>query len=51
MAPEMIREQGEYNTKVDVWSLGCVWYFVANGNDLFSGPTTSDVFKLIEDAT
>lgn len=35
MAPEMIDPNYKYSQKVDIWSLGCIWYFLASGSDMF----------------
>jgi len=45
-APELVFEATEYNTKIDVWSLGCVMAELLLGNPLFPGD--SGVDQLIE---
>jgi serine/threonine protein kinase len=35
-APEIIREQSVYNNKVDIWALGCIFYEILSGVQLFS---------------
>jgi len=35
-APEVLAEEGKYNNKADVWSLGCVIYEIFTGKRAFS---------------
>ena len=34
-APELLGEEGTYNNKVDIWSMGCILYEIAVGEKLF----------------
>lgn len=41
-APEMIDNFSNYTDKVDVWSLGCLFYEIFNPNPLFEGINNID---------
>jgi serine/threonine protein kinase len=36
-APELLVGERIYNEKIDIWSLGCIFYFMQTGNLLFKG--------------
>ena len=36
-APELLLGERRYGSKVDVWSLGCIFYFMQTGSILFKG--------------
>lgn len=36
LAPELIRNR-PYDSKVDIWALGCVLYYICQGEPPFSG--------------
>jgi serine/threonine protein kinase len=36
-APEVLDDGESYSEKVDIWSLGCVFYEIIEGKELFSG--------------
>jgi serine/threonine protein kinase len=42
MAPEMV-DKKEYDSKIDVWSLGILTYVLASGNMPFVGDTDEDI--------
>jgi serine/threonine protein kinase len=46
-APELLAGDKAYNNKVDVWALGCIFYFMQTGNLLFKGTSEVDQFKTI----
>lgn len=46
-SPEIFLGLGEYNKKVDIWSLGCIIYYVFHKNYLFNGNSEIDVLKKI----
>ena len=46
-APELLAGQRRYNSKVDIWSLGCIFYFMQTGTALFKGTSEIDQFKTI----
>lgn len=35
-APELFLNTNFYNEKIDIWSLGCIYYYVLTGQHLFS---------------
>lgn len=45
-APELIFGSTEYDTSIDIWSLGCVFVEMILGKPLFPGPSTVD--QLVE---
>lgn len=49
-APEVVTwSSGEYGTKVDVWSAGCIAYYLLSRGELpFDGDTTGDVLRAIK---
>jgi serine/threonine-protein kinase ULK/ATG1 len=47
MAPEIIKGQ-KYNSKVDVWSLGAVFYEMVTGFSPFTGNSKEDLKKNLE---
>jgi serine/threonine protein kinase len=46
-APELLAGDKAYNSKVDVWALGCIFYFMQTGALLFKGTSEVDQFKTI----
>ncbi|NWQ77040.1 NEK11 kinase, partial [Columbina picui] len=51
MSPEALKHQG-YNTKSDIWSLGCILFFFCCMNHAFTGHNfLSVVFKIVEGDT
>ncbi|XP_061230959.1 serine/threonine-protein kinase Nek11 [Neopsephotus bourkii] len=51
MSPEALKHQG-YNTKSDIWSLGCILYEMCCMNHAFTGHNfLSVVFKIVEGDT
>ncbi|XP_063264102.1 serine/threonine-protein kinase Nek11 isoform X3 [Prinia subflava] len=51
MSPEVLKHQG-YNTKSDIWSLGCILYEICCMNHAFTGQNfLSVVLKIVEGET
>ncbi|NXQ31224.1 NEK11 kinase, partial [Alaudala cheleensis] len=51
MSPEVLKHQG-YNTKSDIWSLGCILYEMCSMNHAFTGQNfLSVVLKIVEGET
>lgn len=46
-APELIAGDRRYSFKIDVWSIGCIFYFMQTGCSLFKGTSETDQFKTI----
>ena len=46
MAPEIVLGRS-YDSKVDIWSLGCIVNIMLTGNAPFFGSTEKDVYKAI----
>jgi serine/threonine protein kinase len=42
--PEQLLGATDYGTAVDMWALGCVLYYIAMGEDLFTKRVESDLF-------
>jgi len=40
-SPELILEHDKFSSKVDIWSLGCVLYYLATKKDPFACKDTS----------
>ena len=36
-APELLVGEKQYSNKIDIWSLGCIFYFMQTGTVLFKG--------------
>ncbi|CAD8172388.1 unnamed protein product [Paramecium pentaurelia] len=47
-APEIIENRSDYTDKVDIWSLGCVFYEILATQPLFDGQTHQEVTKNIK---
>lgn len=49
-APELLLGSKVYDEKIDVWSIGCVFFeMLANGKPLFGGHDENDtIFKIIQ---
>ncbi|CAD8116049.1 unnamed protein product [Paramecium primaurelia] len=47
-APEIIENSSSYTDKVDIWSLGCVFYEILATQPLFDGQTHQEVTKNIK---
>ena len=41
MAPELIKSEQNFNEKVDIWSLGCLVYYILSGKHAFYSPDQS----------
>lgn len=37
MAPELLKNTGAYDKSIDIWALGCIWYYLVANVDLFTG--------------
>jgi serine/threonine protein kinase len=48
MAPEIF-DKREYDSKVDLWSMGCVLYEMLVGGPPFRGATPGELFSNIRD--
>jgi len=49
--PELLLQCGDdlFSSKIDVWSLGCVWYHLLNGNYPFFGDSDIDqIYKIFQ---
>lgn len=46
-APELLLGERRYGSKVDVWSLGCIFYFMQTGSILFKGTSEVDQLRAI----
>lgn len=51
MAPEMIICGEKYSEKIDMWSFGCIWYFLIKGSDMFNAQSVDDILNSITNAT
>ena len=47
-APELLISQGEYNTEVDFWAIGCIMGELTDGNPLFPGENELDQIHCIQ---
>ncbi|TNJ28659.1 Kinase, NEK [Giardia muris] len=47
MAPEMLTGGGMFSLKSDLWSLGCVMYFMCTGTPCFTGETIAELKQRI----
>lgn len=47
MAPEVINDQGKYDSKIDIWSLGAVFYEILFKEPLFNGKNEANVVNQI----
>jgi serine/threonine protein kinase len=46
-APELLLGERRYGSKVDIWSLGCVFYFMQTGALLFKGSSEMEQLRSI----
>ena len=46
-APELLVGEKRYSGQIDVWSLGCIFYFMQTGTLLFKGNSEMDQFRTI----
>jgi serine/threonine protein kinase len=46
-APELILGSTNYNSAIDIWSIGCVLAEILNGKPLFYGTNNQDLLKSI----
>ena len=49
MPPEIINNE-EYDTKVDIWSMGCLIFEMMSGKMPFTGTSKEEAFKNIREA-
>ncbi|CAD8094034.1 unnamed protein product [Paramecium sonneborni] len=47
-APELIENSNQYNEKVDIWALGCVFYELLSNEALFDGTNYKEVISKIK---
>ncbi|CAD8172420.1 unnamed protein product [Paramecium pentaurelia] len=47
-APEILENSSSYTDKVDVWSLGCVYYEILSTQPLFDGQSHQDINRKIK---
>ncbi|KAL4497962.1 hypothetical protein ABPG72_014819 [Tetrahymena utriculariae] len=47
IAPEILKRKG-YNEKVDIWSLGIVFYLLITGSTPYNSETTTEIFEEIK---
>lgn len=50
MAPEIVKKV-QYNTKVDIWSLGVMTYIMLSGRPPFKGKTKDEIFLQLSTQT
>lgn len=46
MSPEMIKEE-EYDSSTDIWSFGCLLYYIVTSTHIFPGHTIEDIKNLV----
>ena len=46
-APELLLGDKRYSNKVDIWALGCIFYFMQTGSLLFKASSEIEQFKTI----
>ena len=46
-APELLLGQTKYTNKVDIWALGCIFYYMQTGKTLFRAHNEIDQLKNI----
>lgn len=51
MAPEMLTGGGMFSLKSDLWSLGCVMYYMCTGTPCFTGATIAELKQKIVSGT
>lgn len=47
-APELFLETNYYTEKADIWSLGCIFYYVMTGSTLFTSDSNSELSMIIK---
>jgi serine/threonine protein kinase len=47
MAPEIVRNQEQYDSKVDIWSTGVITYILLSGKAPFRGKFREGIFQAI----
>nr|CAB3229411.1 cyclin-dependent kinase 18 [Phallusia mammillata] len=45
--PDVLLGSTEYNSSIDMWGIGCIFYEMATGRPLFPGSTVADQLQLI----
>jgi cyclin-dependent kinase 17 len=45
--PDVLLGSTEYNTSIDMWGVGCIFFEMASGRPLFPGSTVEDELHLI----
>ncbi|CAK8689458.1 cyclin-dependent kinase 17-like [Clavelina lepadiformis] len=45
--PDVLLGSTEYNSSIDMWGIGCIFYEMATGRPLFPGSTVTDQLQLI----
>lgn len=46
-APELLLGSKRYDNKIDIWALGCIFYFMQTGSLLFKASNELEQFKSI----
>lgn len=46
-APDILLGNEQYNSKIDIWSIGCIFAELATGKPLFKGKNEEQQLKLI----
>ena len=51
MAPELIvSDENSYDSKVDVWAIGCIIYYMLSGKNVFQGDSINQLEqKILQD--
>lgn len=47
MAPEIIKNESSYDSKVDLWSIGVITYIMLSGRPPFRGKTREEIFESV----
>ncbi|MCA9568142.1 MAG: protein kinase [Myxococcales bacterium] len=51
MSPEATHDTNAVDYRADLWSLGCILYFLVTGHHAFAADTTEDIFALVRSGT